>query len=190
MPDMSLSPTVLAPVLTHGPEDVPEVDVPTADAKAAWRSTRQTSRVSYQRPRQRGRQRLADHDKREHCFSVRVNAKEQAIINRLRGRMRAGEYLRLAGLKSLPSAVPELNRQAWVKLAPLAANMNQIAALLHRGLPVDTEAVQHDIQRLISAIEGLRLGLLGASTALSSVSPASSSAQSSSLSSQRSSSAS
>jgi hypothetical protein len=159
-------------------------------APAAQRLIHDAQPVSYQRPRQRGRQRLADHDKREHCFSVRVNAEEQAIINRLRGRMRAGEYLRLAGLKSLPSAVPELNRQAWVKLAPLAANMNQIAALLHRGLPVDTEAVQHDIQRLISAIEGLRLGLLGASTGLSSVSPASSSAQSSSLSSQRSSSAS
>lgn len=161
------------------------------DAPAAQRLINQAQPVSYQRRRQRGRQRLADHDKREHCFSVRVNAEEQAIINRLRGRMRAGEYLRLAGLKKLPSAVPELNRQAWVKLAPLAGNMNQIAALLHRGLPVDAEAVQHDIQALISAIEGLRLGLLGASTALSSVSsssaPSSSSAQSSSLSSQRSS---
>lgn len=163
------------------------------DAPAAQRLINQAQPVSYQRRRQRGRQRLADHDKREHCFSVRVNAEEQAIINRLRGRMRAGEYLRLAGLKKLPSAVPELNRQAWVKLAPLAGNMNQIAALLHRGLPVDAEAVQHDIQALISAIEGLRLGLLGASPALASVSPASapssSSAQSSSLSSQRSSSA-
>ena len=97
---------------------------------------------------------------REHCVSVRLNARELAQLNASRGPFQRGEWMRMAALDQLPPTVPSLNRDAWLELSRLAANLNQAQAAVNRG---DISDYPHDIfNDLRSAVTELRLDLIGA----------------------------
>lgn len=77
-------------------------------------------------------------NKRTHTVSVRMNEAELAHLDALRAprKLQRGAYMRSAFAQSLPPAVPELNREAWLDLSKSAANLNQIAKHLNQGKPV------------------------------------------------------
>lgn len=83
----------------------------------------------------RGPKRLAPEDKRGHTVSAMLNPAELATLDERRARvhMQRGQYLRTAALDRLPQSIPKPNRQAWLKLAGPAANLNQIAKHLNES---------------------------------------------------------
>lgn len=95
-----------------------------------------------------------NHDKRQHCVSVRMNSDELDRLNMLRGRVRRGTYLRLLFNDSLPASVPEVNQQAYSELARAASNLNQLAHHLNIGGHVD-------MQEVLDALGNFRLRLIG-----------------------------
>ncbi len=109
--------------------------------------------------RRHGPKPLAADEKRTHCASVHLNSFELAVFNQRRGRMRLGEFLRRAATANLPPAIPEINREAWEQLARSAANLNQIAAQLNRGLDPDILEIQ-------ATLHEFRLRLLGVERSL------------------------
>lgn len=81
--------------------------------------------------RGRGRKPVPDDVKRKHGVTCRLTDAELAHVDRLRGNMTAGEWVRTAALGRPPRIVPELNRQAWLELSRAASNLNQLAKLGH-----------------------------------------------------------
>lgn len=62
-----------------------------------------------------------------HCVSARLSAVELGQLDAERGAYARGEYLRMAALGSLPPSVPAINERAWLDLAKVAGNLNQLA---------------------------------------------------------------
>ena len=96
-------------------------------------------------------------ERRTHCVSVRLNARELQLLDERRARvgMQRGEYLRVAALKRIPRSIPEINRQAWSELARAAANLNQIARHINAGDALSLDEVS-------DALHKFRLALIGA----------------------------
>ncbi|HDT1120367.1 TPA: ATP-binding protein [Enterobacter roggenkampii] len=69
---------------------------------------------------------------RTHCVSVRLNEEELNILNDKRGEYKKGEWLRVASLNTLPPALPEINREAWVMLGQLAQELNHLLGHLDK----------------------------------------------------------
>lgn len=93
---------------------------------------------------------------RNHCVSVRLDPEELAELDKLRGRIRRGTYLRLCFLGNPPPRIPSINREAWQALARASANLNQIASRVNAG---DLQ----DIEEIREALKEFRMALLGAS---------------------------
>ena len=115
--------------------------------------------VAVDRAARRGPVPLPAADKRVHCVSVRLNARELAQLDDHRGRFQRGEWLRMAALDHLPPTVPEANAQAWAELSRLAANFNQAQASIHRG-DADSHKVKL-LEDLREAVATLRRELVG-----------------------------
>ena len=60
---------------------------------------------------------------RSHCVSVRLNEEELTILDSKRGQYKKGEWLRMASLNKLPPVLPEINREAWIKLGSLSQDL-------------------------------------------------------------------
>ena len=95
--------------------------------------------------------------KRGHCVSVRLNASELAELDDWRGKMQRGEYLRHAAFSTLPTVVPEINRAAWVEMARVGSNLNQITKLLHLGKDLDQAALQRLYADVRMALIGIKV---------------------------------
>ena len=94
------------------------------------------------RPR-RGRKPLLPEDRREHTVSVRLSVSELAALDRRRGKRTRGDTLRSLALgRGEPAQVPPLNAVAWSELARASSNLNQIAARLGLGRPVELEEIR------------------------------------------------
>lgn len=94
-------------------------------------------------------------DPRNHCVSTRLNLSELDQLDRQRGQMARGEYLRAAALDVLPPAIPAINQEAWVHLSRAAGNLNQLARALNQN-----SDVSHD--EIIQALKEFRAALVGA----------------------------
>lgn len=106
--------------------------------------------------RQGGPGRVPVPDLRHHCVSVRLNDEELGQLDRRRGTMARGEWMRCAALDKLPPVVPEPNPQKWSELARHGANLNQIARHLNAGGDADVAAIR-------AALDDYRAALLGVS---------------------------
>lgn len=106
--------------------------------------------------RQGGPGRVPVSNPRHHCVSVRLNDEELAQLDRQRGAMARGEWLRCAALDKLPPVVPEPNQQKWAELARHGANLNQIARHLNAGGGADAAEIR-------VALDDYRVALLGVS---------------------------
>ena len=118
----------------------------------------QKQNLDLQKRSRRGPKPLPTDETRTHCVSVRLNAVELATLDSQRGLMQRGEYLRVAALHRLPPVVPEINKNAWVELSRLSANLNQYQASInaHRA-----PHQQIDIGHLSDQVAALRTDLLG-----------------------------
>ena len=96
-------------------------------------------------------------------IGVRVSAAEYAVLrdNAAQMHMPPGRWLREAALKrQLPAPpVAAINRAQYVELARLSANLNQLTHLANAGRSVTIADAL--LQKLITEVAGLRLGLLG-----------------------------
>jgi hypothetical protein len=104
---------------------------------------------------------------RSATIGVRVSASEYAALREKAAHMHMtpAQWLREAALsRRLPSPpVAAINREQYVELARLAANLNQLARLANEGQRV---AVADDLlERLAGETKRLRLALLGVGVA-------------------------
>ena len=107
----------------------------------------------------RGRKPKSAPDKRQHLVACRLTDAEQAQLERGRGALSAGEWLRtLALARRLPRAIPEINLEAYAELARASANLNQLSRRAHI-------AGQLEIAELSAALGAFRLALLGVTPA-------------------------
>ncbi|GAC1609592.1 MAG: hypothetical protein NVS3B3_16490 [Aquirhabdus sp.] len=113
------------------------------------------SKLNFDRKSRRGHPKLTDSECRKNCVSVRLNEAELELLNRRRGALKRGEWLRMAALDQLPPAIPELNQKAWVELARAAANLNQIASNLNHGEPVDIQVIRDGLVKFRNDLVGL-----------------------------------
>lgn len=92
---------------------------------------------------------------RVYTVSSRMSKKELAELDRRRGRVRRGAFLRNLFLgKREPKQIPEVNRERYAETARWAANLNQIARMMNAGGEIDVT----EVQRILA---GFRLSLLG-----------------------------
>lgn len=92
---------------------------------------------------------------RGHCVSVRFNPVELQELDRRRGKIQRGTFLRNLFLgKKEPAQIPQPNREAYSETARWASVLNQIAKRINQDEPVD-------IQELRATLAGFRRGLLG-----------------------------
>lgn len=100
---------------------------------------------------------------RARTIGVRVNPVELADLETKAqaAGVTVTEWLRLAGLRRRAPAgvVPAINREAWVELARLAANLNQLARAANEGQTVTVN--EQLLSRLMDQVQALRRGLLG-----------------------------
>jgi hypothetical protein len=100
--------------------------------------------------------------RRTHVVMARFNDEELKRLDALRGLFAMGraKYMRARVLDDkLPKTtiVPELNREAWVKLSRSASNLNQIAHHLNKLGPDLL-----DIPSITEALKDFRMALIGA----------------------------
>lgn len=100
-------------------------------------------------------------DLRKHPVTCRLTDEEKAKVDQLRGAITRGEWLRRTALGRPPRMVPELNRQAWLELARLAGNLNQLAQAVNQGRK---DLPQVDFEALRALTQQLRLELIGTHT--------------------------
>ena len=95
---------------------------------------------------------------RTHCVSVRMSDQELQDLDRRRGRVRRGTFLRNVFLgKREPRQIPEVNRERYSETARWAANLNQLARSVNAGGEIDVA----ELQRILSAFRLSLLGLTG-----------------------------
>ena len=98
---------------------------------------------------------LPDNEIRSHCVSVRLNEEELIILDSKRGQYKKGEWLRIASLNKLPPVLPEINREAWVKLGNLSQDLNHLLNHLDSKSP-DSELTRTELFALRRQIKTLR----------------------------------
>jgi len=113
------------------------------------------SKLNFDRKSRRGHPKLDDSECRTNCVSVRLNEAELDLLNKRRGPLKRGEWLRMSALDQLPPAVPELNREAWIELAKSSANLNQIAKKLNQGELVRIEIIRGELTKFRNDLIGL-----------------------------------
>ncbi|EAT2981678.1 ATP-binding protein, partial [Salmonella enterica] len=89
------------------------------------------------------------------CVSVRLNEEELTILNSKRGQYKKGEWLRMSSLDKLPPVLPEINREAWIKLGSLSQDLNYLLNHLDKKSP-DSELTRTELFALRRQIKTLR----------------------------------
>lgn len=110
-----------------------------------------------------GRPRIDPALRRELRVTVQVTATELEEIDRRATQLSLSRstYLQRAALaRPLPRPVPPINREQWVELARLAANLNQIAHAINAGTapPVFEAASLRRLEELLIAVRAALLG--------------------------------
>ncbi len=93
--------------------------------------------------------------------AVRVTAEELAQVRTQAETLgiSIGELIRRAVLGRRAKGVPAVNREAWGRLGPLAANLNQYVKAIHQGQAAG--APLEVLEQLRTELAALREGLLG-----------------------------
>ena len=100
-------------------------------------------------------EKLPQNEIRTHCVSVRLNEEELIILDSKRGQYKKGEWLRMASLNKLPPVLPEINREAWIKLGSLSQDLNHLLKHLDSKSP-DSELTHTELFALRRQIKILR----------------------------------
>lgn len=97
---------------------------------------------------------------RIHCVSVRLNGRELQQLNQNRGSITKGEWLRKSALQQLPKVIPEVNKEAWNKLAVAVIGIGNLTVFLQRKNS-NTELLQSELNAITAKINRLRDALIG-----------------------------
>lgn len=119
--------------------------------------------MTIQKPRTPKRPRKAEEELRLHTIGVRVNAAELADFQSKAAAVNLplAQWLRSVGVSGLVvrPLVPGVNRQAYMELARLAGNLNQLARAAHEGrvaaAPQFLESLQRQVQELRKELLGV-----------------------------------
>lgn len=116
-----------------------------------------------ERKRRHGPRPKPDDEARVHGVSCRLTHDELAELDRRRGKVRRGEWLRLAALSAPPRIVPEVNKVAWADLAKASSNLNQLARAVNEGRLTTSDAVGASalLLSMRASIEAVRASLIG-----------------------------
>jgi len=101
--------------------------------------------------------------KRTRMISSRLSDEEFEIFNQLckETGLEGGVYIRYVVLGNeykLPARVPEINREAWLKLSKLSANLNQYQKAINKGTA--TSYPPGKLEEVREAVEQLRAELI------------------------------
>lgn len=99
----------------------------------------------------RGRKPVADAELRKHPVTCRLTDAESEKVDRLRGGMTRGQWLRTAALGKPPATIPAINQTAWLELSRAASNLNQLARQGHSEAVEATEELAIFRMLLINA---------------------------------------
>jgi hypothetical protein len=114
---------------------------------------------------QQGRDTNNSDERRDSMITLRVSESERSAIEaaaREAGRSMSDHLRRSAAGGAPGPRVPELNRDAWQKLAPVVANLNQLAHQANRfGLMVDERGLDEERRRSIVELMELVRDLVG-----------------------------
>ena len=97
---------------------------------------------------------LPEKEIRHHCISVRLNKEELIILDSKEVSIK-GEWIRMASLNKLPPVLPEINREAWIKLGSLSQDLNHLLSHLDSKSP-DSELTRTELFALRRQIKTLR----------------------------------
>ena len=109
--------------------------------------------------RKRGRKPIPEPEKRRHAVTCRLTDAERDHVDASRGKVTGGEFIRRAALSAVPRVVPEVNREAWVELARLGSNLNQLVRHLNERRPGTPPPVK--LIDLQDSVVCLRADLIG-----------------------------
>lgn len=115
--------------------------------------------INEDRKRRRGPIPLDVNERRNHCVSVRLNKHELDLLDARRSNFERGEWLRMAAIDQLPCSIPPVNREAWIELARLAANLNQFQASINAGRASGYPS--NFLEEVVAQVKALRRDLLG-----------------------------
>lgn len=107
-----------------------------------------------------GRKKLPRGEKRNHTFTARLTDAELDSIDRRRGDVRVGEWIRTAALSTgrmQSQKVPEVNVQTALELRRIGTNLNQLARQANsEGLDTTTfRAAVDQVHDLMRELKGL-----------------------------------
>lgn len=97
---------------------------------------------------------LPENEIRHHCISVRLNAEELIILDSKRGQFKR-RMAQDGFLNKLPPVLPEINREAWIKLGSLSQDLNHLLSHLDSKSP-DSELTRTELFALRRQIKTLR----------------------------------
>jgi hypothetical protein len=88
---------------------------------------------------------------------TRLSVDEADLIDRRRGRIRRGAYLRLSALGNAPRQIPSINREAASNLARSLGNLATIATAMRKGHYHELETILSAVRDLGRQIQGIKL---------------------------------
>ncbi|WP_082878119.1 hypothetical protein [Methylobacillus sp. MM3] len=116
--------------------------------------------------RRGGRPRLPDIERRNIKTTITLNRleAEQLMLKSEDAGMDGASYIRVAALGNTITAVPAINREAYVKLARLAGNVNQLMRHINSSssVVVNGQQLGAGLEKLRAEVQALRAALLGA----------------------------
>ncbi|HCJ6186700.1 TPA: hypothetical protein NU581_000892 [Citrobacter freundii] len=98
---------------------------------------------------------------RTHCVSVRLNNTELQLLNKKRGSVSKGEWLRMSSLQKFPPVLPAINIKAWRALTDISQKLNRIAIHID-GKSRDSQLTHTELFAVKRQLEELRQHLLNA----------------------------
>jgi hypothetical protein len=96
-------------------------------------------------------------EKRTIRVVARLSEQEADLIDRRRGRIRRGAYLRIAALGNAPRQIPSINREAASNLARSLGNLATIATAMRKGHYHELETILSAVRDLGRKIQGIKL---------------------------------
>jgi len=94
---------------------------------------------------------------RMHCVSVRMSESELSELDRRRGKIRRGTFLRNVFLgKKEPKQIPEVNQKVYIETSRWASNLNQIAKQLNTADVIEIEELRRTLNEFRKSIIGLK----------------------------------